>query len=162
MIEVEYKWGEKKFHPRHDKKRDAGLLFYCTGDVKNLGKQVWPNSIECQIQEGDTCDLWVIRSIASSTIDAQGSYLSTGESKTIGEEKDFESVRHGPSVEKEGWNKVKVVLKGDTGQFFLNEQLLNEFKGAKDKDGKPLTEGFIALQAEGAEVTYRNFQIYTE
>ena len=47
-IHVEYRWGVKKFPPRADAKRDAGLLYWVVGPDK-----VWPRMVECQIQEGD-------------------------------------------------------------------------------------------------------------
>jgi|GEM_PF-462169 len=55
-LEFEYKWGERKFIPRLNVKRDAGVLFHVYKE-----KTVWPSSLECQIQEGDTGDLWVIK-----------------------------------------------------------------------------------------------------
>src|SRR5207248_8542036 len=43
---LEFKWGEKKFPPRENAKRDAGILYHCVGPDK-----VWMKSLEFQIQE---------------------------------------------------------------------------------------------------------------
>ena len=54
-IRVEYKWGIKRFAPRLENKRDNGLLYYVVGrDV------VWPTCVECQIQETDTGDVFLL------------------------------------------------------------------------------------------------------
>lgn len=51
-LSLEYRWGEKKFAPRKDTLRDAGVIYHAS----NTGK-VWPDSVEFQIQEGDTGDI---------------------------------------------------------------------------------------------------------
>ena len=44
---VEFKWGEKRYPPRENAKRDAGILYHA--DFYN-GDKVWPRSLEYQIQ----------------------------------------------------------------------------------------------------------------
>ena len=58
---VEFKWGEKKYPPRDadTTKRDNGICFYMPLNAKDF---VWPKSIECQVQEGDVGDMWLIDS----------------------------------------------------------------------------------------------------
>jgi hypothetical protein len=54
-IRVEYKWGMKRFPPRLENKRDNGLLYHMVGkDV------VWPTCVECQIQETDVGDVFLL------------------------------------------------------------------------------------------------------
>jgi hypothetical protein len=63
VLSLEYKWGERKFAPRNEFVRDAGIIFHMHGpDV------IWPSGVECQIQEGDTGDLWTINTQAISTV----------------------------------------------------------------------------------------------
>src|SRR5215216_2512036 len=62
---VEFKWGEKKYPPRENRVRDNGILYYVVDSDK-----VWPRSIECQIQEGDCGDFWLVDS-TSLTIDGK-------------------------------------------------------------------------------------------
>ena len=54
-LRFEYKWGTKRFKPRNKTKRDSGLLYHTFGD-----DQVWPRSVELQIQEGDTGDIFTV------------------------------------------------------------------------------------------------------
>ena len=54
-VRVEYKWGVKRFLPRLEAKRDNGLLYHLVGEDR-----VWPTCVECQIQEGDVCDYFML------------------------------------------------------------------------------------------------------
>ena len=65
---VEFKWGTKKYPPRDADtiKRDNGILYYVPLNAKDF---VWPKGIECQIQEGDVGDFWMID---SATIVVEG------------------------------------------------------------------------------------------
>jgi hypothetical protein len=62
-IRVEYKWGVKRHGPRYTPKRDNGLLYGLVGVDK-----VWPTCVECQIEEGDVGDFFMVgtRGIQSS------------------------------------------------------------------------------------------------
>src|SRR5438876_866475 len=64
-LRLEYKWGEKRFAPRTRTKRDAGILYHVTGP-----DGVWPQSIECQIQERDVGDIWTVRTRITGFVDA--------------------------------------------------------------------------------------------
>jgi hypothetical protein len=54
-IRVEYKWGVKRFPPRSETKRDNGILYGLVGAEK-----VWPTCVECQIEEGDVGDYFLV------------------------------------------------------------------------------------------------------
>ena len=54
-IRVEYKWGVKRFAPRSESKRDNGILYGLVGEDK-----VWPRMVECQIEEGDVGDYFLV------------------------------------------------------------------------------------------------------
>src|SRR5882757_13852 len=45
-LRLEYRWGVKRFAPRLNSQRDAGLMFHVVGK-----DGVWPRCVECQIQE---------------------------------------------------------------------------------------------------------------
>ena len=55
-LTLEFKWGEKKYPPRENAKRDAGILYHV--DLYS-GDKIWPRSLEYQIQEGDCGDFWM-------------------------------------------------------------------------------------------------------
>ena len=54
-LRVEFKWGELKWHPRKDKKRDSGILYYAVGP-QGAAYGNWMRSQEFQVQEGDCGD----------------------------------------------------------------------------------------------------------
>src|SRR5688572_7912197 len=94
-LSLEYKWGEKKFAPRLNLVRDAGLLYH----VHRQRPNDWPASIESQIQEGDVGDLWAVSARASSSIDPKTQRFALldkgGVPVTVGNDGKFERVRHG-------------------------------------------------------------------
>jgi hypothetical protein len=54
-IRVEYKWGMKRHAPRFTPKRDNGVLYGLVGTDR-----VWPTCVECQIEEGDVGDFFLL------------------------------------------------------------------------------------------------------
>ncbi|MDB6025993.1 MAG: repeat containing protein, partial [Verrucomicrobiales bacterium] len=143
-LRFEYKWGTKKFAPRVDKKRDAGLLYHC------YDERVWPSSVECQIQEGDVGDTFVVRSQIRTSIDPNKTnrvFLpeqAGGVMQTFGNPEGVVGIRKSHVCEKEGWNTVEVKIRGDSAIHIINGQTNNMvFSMAKVVDGKsvPLTKG---------------------
>ncbi|WP_303318328.1 family 16 glycoside hydrolase [Flavivirga abyssicola] len=149
-LKLEYKWGKRKFYPRHEMVRDAGILFH----VYDYKPKTFPRSLECQIQENDTGDLWILGSHAIP-IGPDGKDIPM----EVSDKYSKNSKRYLMS-EKEGWNQVRIEVRGNSAKYFVNGQLVNRFKLSTKKDSKtPLDSGYIALQAEGAEVIYRNVLI---
>lgn len=166
VLRMEYKWMENRFAPREDYERDAGLLFHVHG---NLNK-VWPNSMEMQIGEtpGErlgkkryhTGDLFVL---------GKGLECKTRKTKNIYDpEGKLVSSKHCPTVlgvEKPHgeWNEIEIVVDGaEKVTFKLNGEVVHEIQDlVKVVQGKkvPLDKGRIALQAEWAELMYRNIRI---
>jgi hypothetical protein len=161
-LRFEYKFGTKRFAPRVDKVRDAGLLYHC------YDYQVWPSSIECQIQEGDVGDIWVVRSQIQTTTDPKATkrvFLpkeAGGVMTTYGNTNGVVGIRKSHVCEKPDWNTVEVKVRGDSAVHIINGETNNMvFAMQRMVDGKwtPLTKGRIALQAEFSEVFYRNVEI---
>ncbi|MEP3837788.1 MAG: DUF1080 domain-containing protein [Algibacter sp.] len=144
-LKFEFKWGERRFEPRLEKIRDAGLLYHCP-----VGTYAWPPSLEYQIQEGDCGDLWNIRG-------AHSDVLKNGEIIKI-KKRDYSTSKKWTDEEKPGWNKVLLKVRGNSAKYYLNGILINEITNATF-GGLSLTSGFIALQAEYAEVIYRKIKI---
>ena len=53
---AEVKFGEKKYPPREDLKRDSGFLYHCTGPHGRFWN-IWKRCVEFQVQETDIGDL---------------------------------------------------------------------------------------------------------
>lgn len=133
-LTVEFKWGTKRYPPRETAVRDSGILMHCTGPDK-----IWTKSIECQIQEHDCGDFYLVDG-TSITIDGK---LNKGRGvKTKDAEK--------PTGE---WNIVEVICDGDTIINIVNGEVVNKGTGAS------VTKGKIVLQSEGAEVYYRKVEL---
>ena len=172
ILKLEYKWLEKRFAPRADWDRDAGLLFHVHGDLK----KVWPHSLEMQIGEspGDkpdskgsagrfhTGDLFVLgRHLRTDTqiVDKKW-YAKDGKIKNGG------SIRTplGAEKPKGEWNEMELHVHGsEKATFIFNGEMVLETSNftQKDKAGekRPLEKGHIGLQAEWAEILYRNIRI---
>jgi hypothetical protein len=131
---VEFKWGEKKWPPRQNRPRDSGILVHCVGPDK-----VWTRSIECQIQEHDCGDFWLVD---KTTIIVDGELIQRYKKK----KKDAEK----PTGQ---WNTVEVICEGDKVTNIVNGEVVNEGTGAS------VTSGRILLQSEGAEVFYRKLEL---
>ena len=172
ILKLEYKWEEKRFEPRPDFDRDAGLLFHVHGNVK----RVWPFCLEMQIGEspGDkpdakgkegrfhTGDLFVLRKDLRTTtpLGKDRKYAADGKKKT------GRSIRTPLGVEKPKgqWNEIEIRVNGsEKATFILNGQVVLETFDFyfTDKSGNkvPLEKGRIGLQAEWAELMYRNIRI---
>ena len=145
-LKLEFKWGERRFKPRLEVLRDAGLLFHC----QTAGFYLWSPSLEFQIQEGDCGDLWC-------TLGAMCDVLKDGEILKL-DISDYSRSEKWTNEEKPGWNKVLIEVREDKAKYYLNGVLVNEIVNAT-YGGLTCKSGFIGLQAEGAEVEYRNIKI---
>jgi len=164
VISLEYQWGEKKFAPRNDHVRDAGLIYH----VQRERDGDWPVGSEAQIQEGDTGDAWAISSRLSSFVDPRtGRYAlpeNGGVQATVGNPGKFERVRHGRVNEYPGWNTLEVIVRGDRATHVVNgvvNMRVHDIRG-QDASGNAwvkVDHGRIALQAESAEIFYRNIRV---
>jgi hypothetical protein len=158
-LRLEYKWGVKKFVPRAKVKRDSGLLYHCGEDT------IWPVCVECQIQEGDAGDIYALSTRVTSTVDpattnATPMFLESG----ISFEQTARANRiiRNPMNEHEGWNTMEIIVRGDSATYIVNGKINNRCSNIRQKIGDtwvPLTKGHIALQLEGAEISFRNVQI---
>jgi Domain of Unknown Function (DUF1080) len=139
-LKLEFKWGEKKYPPRENEKRDAGILY--NGDIYN-GDKVWPRSLECQIQEGDCGDIWLIDS--ASVIHAD----------TMTKKQPYHRVVKSRDAEKPTgeWNKVEVIVNNGDITYLVNGQVVNKARNPTPKAGR------LMLQTEGAEIYYRNVEV---
>jgi hypothetical protein len=163
-LSLEYKWGEKKFPPRLNNVRDAGLLYH----VHRAIPDNWPACAEAQIQEGDTGDSWAVSSQVTSFVDPKtGRYAlpeNGGVPRTVGKAGDYGRTRHGRVNEYPGWNTVEIIVRGDRATHIVNGVVNMRVSDIKSWDEASaswvkLDHGKIALQAESAEVFYRNIKI---
>jgi hypothetical protein len=139
---AEFKWGVKKYPPRDadTTKRDNGICYYFPIGERDF---VWPKSIECQIQEGDVGDMWLI-DYTTITVNGNRSVADsfTRVYKKVNAEK--------PTGE---WNTVEVIANKGNVTYLVNGIVVNEGTDPSVQKGK------ILIQSEGAEIYYRKIEI---
>jgi hypothetical protein len=139
---AEFKWGVKKYPPRDadTTKRDNGICYYFPLTEKDT---VWPKSLECQIQEGDVGDLWLID---STTVLVNGARTQPEAFARVIKKADAEK----PTGQ---WNRVEVIAARGKITYIVNGKTVNEFEDPSVSEGK------ILIQSEGAEIFYRKIEI---
>jgi len=135
---VEFKWGEKKYPPREDKPRDNGICYYVVPT-----DNVWPRSVECQIQEGDCGDFWLIDSVTAIVDGVQQ-----------GPTKNTRVVKKKDNERSTGeWNRIEVIADKGKCTHIVNGLVVNEAENVSLRSGR------ILIQSEGAEIYYRRIDI---
>jgi type 1 glutamine amidotransferase len=163
-LRFQYRWGPKRFAPRAHDPRDSGLLYHFIGPDR-----IWPTSVECQVQEGDTGDFYLIAGTALTTT-VESSDIEPRKYKADGVAYDTQPafdriVRSGTFDTLTDWNTVEVIVSGDTVVHIVNGVVNNRATKIRQPDPSdptrfvPLTRGRILFQAEGAEVFYQNIEL---
>jgi hypothetical protein len=161
-LHFQYKWGTKKFKPRNGPKsrRDAGCLVNVVGP-----DGVWPTSVECQVMEDDTGDIFTVHSRIATTVDPATTNVVTtvrtnatthavqtnfavepvfmeasagGVPFVQGDPGPSKRIRHGAKYDtRDAWNDVEVVVRGNTATFIVNGRVNNRLTDLEQMvDGK--------------------------
>lgn len=139
-FKIEFKFGERRWGSRTKNKRDGGV---CYNIPMNEPDSIWPKSIECQMQEGDVGDFWLL---GFSTIKVKGvQNVPTNHTRMI-KEKDGEK----PTGE---WNTVEIISYNGKCVQIVNGIVVNAGEEASVKEGR------ILMQSEFAEIYYRNVKL---
>ncbi len=136
-FKVEFKWGVKKWPPRENDKRDAGICYNILVDEPD---SIWPKSIECQVQEGDVGDFWLL---SFATIEVDGKPNQPSNHTRMVKKADAEK----PYGE---WNTMEIISYKGKCIHIVNGVIVNSGENASVKEGR------ILLQSEYSEVYYRN------
>jgi len=183
-LQLQFKWGKKRWPPREHDVRDSGLCYHCVGAYPNAAKWPWPRSFEFNIAEHDVGEFW---SIDDTIVDAEVEPIE----QSISGDAAFKDwcVRNGatgprvrfvPGGRKQTfrgggflaggdfekpvgqWNTIDLYAVGDQAVHVVNGRVVLVLTGLRQlQDGKelPLTRGKIELQTESAEVFYRNIRL---
>ncbi len=177
---VDFKWGPKTWGKRADRSRDNGILVHSYGP-HGAYSNTWMASIEAQIIEGGIGDILVLSpKLADGTelttsLSAEfeldrdkekrwkkGAPRQVVTKGRINWEKRHEdwadklNIRHpdDPDSPVGEWNRMEVIAKGDTLQYFVNGRLVNEAFDCKPAEGR------ICIQTEGAEMIVRKYELH--
>lgn len=151
-LRFQYRWGQKKYAPRANVQRDSGLLYHMKKEDK-----VWPCCVECQVQERDTGDFFILSGPKIDATVKPGSnvYMPAGEVRANSNGK---VTRNEILDHMTDWNTVEAIITEDEGIHIVNGKVNNAGFNFS-LDGQPLTQGKIALQVEGAEIFYKDIEI---
>jgi hypothetical protein len=138
-LRVVFRWGEKKYAPRTNQPRDSGILYHFPDSAPD---NVWPLSIECQVQENDCGDYYLVgeTSLESPNIRPEG------QPYRVVRTANFEK----PAPE---WNTIEIICTGNASEHYVNGKKVNEAYNLS------VTEGKILLQLEGAEIFYKSVDL---
>ncbi|HSC39291.1 MAG TPA: DUF1080 domain-containing protein [Chitinophagaceae bacterium] len=137
---LEFKWGVAKYPPRQNAKRDSGVLYYFSSSSPD---KVWPRSIECQVQEGDCGDFWLVD---STSLSVNGKLYPPTKNQQVVKFSNTEK----PNGE---WNTLEIIGNNGKCTHILNGTVVNEGTDSNVREGK------ILLQCEGSEIFYRNIRL---
>ncbi len=139
---------EWKYAPTDLKRPNSGVLLHVQKEAV-----FWPLSLEAQLAHGQAGDLWfqfdANKKLPTLTIDPARKDAANKDGRhyfRIGKDDPVEK----PLGE---WNRYEIECVGGTVKLTVNGKLANEGTGGS------LTRGRIGLQAEGAEVHFRNVEL---
>ena len=170
-LRVEFKWGVKRFAPRTYAKRDNGILYGLVGPDK-----VWPACVECQIEEGDVGDYFMVgtrgvqdqhkNGFFGEKLTSKGWTTPPGAPAAIQPEvSDNRKVKDGNFELLDTWNTVEVIWQGDRSAHIVNGRTVNAASKLEQPDPQnpgqfiPLTRGKIAIELEFAEIWFRRIEV---
>jgi Domain of Unknown Function (DUF1080) len=158
-FETDFKWGDKKWEPRLDKKRDSGILYHCHGEHGKFWN-VWQASLEFQVQEGDLGDYFgLCGTEVKARIDRSKGHSAHDPSQPWQEKPGYVGARPEPNMPHGQWNKLEIYVMGDSAIHIVNGEVVFSCADARTKAGAPLTAGELQIQCEGGECYYRNAKI---
>ena len=166
-LKLQFKWGNAKYPPRKNQKRDSGILYHSIGKEGAWGG-VWMRSLECQVQEGDCGDY-----ISVDTVSADIQAIRDEENNLFlhspGSERLTFSVERSYCHKSEDyenpsgqWNTMEIYTFGGNSIHVVNGKVNMRLSNSRHFVGGEelaLTRGKIQLQSEGAEVFYRQIEI---
>jgi hypothetical protein len=123
---------------------NSGCLIHCT-DPREMN--VWPKSVEVQLQSGSAGDFWLI----GETIEVTPEQIVQGKDGLPGRRRlKLVDGCENPLGE---WNRMHIVAKGETVEVYVNGTLVQKGWDAS------VSGGAICLQAERADIQFRNIRI---
>ena len=171
-LQVQYKWGDKKWIPRLDKMKGSGILYHSVGEFGVEHWRSWMMSQEFQIMEAHSGDFW---SQATSAIDIRAYASESGLNPMAHESQDFLSFGEKGEAGKyclrsnnyengaDEWNTLELVCFNGKSLHIVNGEVVMVLKNSRyiNKNGEivPLTKGKIQLQTEAAEIFFKGIKI---
>ena len=162
-IHAEFKWGVKR---ASEGKRNSGLLYLAVGP-----DAIYPTSLECQIEETDVGDLWIVNGASvtaffiAPSMPVYDDDMQTGTPVRSLPGHSSRVLKSGDFENRDGWNSVDIIVQGDRSTHIINGRIVNNARDIQRPDPNdpsrmiPLTSGRILLEAEGSEIWFRDIRI---
>jgi hypothetical protein len=162
-IHAEYKWSTKR---STEGKRNSGLLYLAVGP-----DAIYATSLECQIEESDVGDLWIVNGASVSAFPIAPTFPMYDDDRQAGQTirsnlgDSSRILKSGDFEDRTGWNTVEIIVDGDQSTHLVNGRVVNFARDFKRPDPQnpahmiPLKSGHIRLEAEGAEIWFRNVKV---
>ncbi|TYA75020.1 DUF1080 domain-containing protein [Seonamhaeicola marinus] len=169
-LSVYFKWGDKKWPPRLNVKRDSGILYHCYGDHGRFWK-TWKTCLEYQVQETDLGDFIPLGGntaepkvpgpkveIRGTRGEKKGKYDPNSDTylKKIG----YTDAYKEPDAPHGEWNHLEIYVIGNDAVHLVNGEIVMVVENATNPEtGAPLTSGQIQIQSEAAECYYKDLTL---
>jgi len=138
VLKLEWRW------PPGKEPGNGGVLLRMTGK-----HQIWPKSLEAQINVGDAGDFWGLGGYQLSGPSARFKSLEHPQFGKLANLKKLEAAEKPPGE----WNQYEIVADGGTVRLKINGKVVNTATGCNPAPGK------ICLTAEGDEIHFRRVSL---
>lgn len=174
-VRFDYRWGTRQFNParRDGWTMDSGFFVTAVGP-----DTIWPRALECQVQIGDTGDVFAFDRATFGTTVADpaafppvyaenGAPYVTGRSANPGWHTS-RVIRSMRADSADDWTHVEITVLGETTEYEVNGNVVMRGNSrrqpsalAPDDPARdiPLVRGRLVVQEEGAEVLFRDLEI---
>lgn len=168
-LSVMFKWGDKKWEPRLNAKRDSGILYHCYGEHGRFWK-TWKTSLEYQVQESDIGDFIPISgntatpNVGGPKVEIRGDFSKIKKfdpkSNIYSDGSGYVQASMEPDAPHGQWNHLEIYVIGNDAVHIVNGHIVMVVENAINPEtGKPLTSGQIQIQSEAAECYYKDLTI---
>ena len=137
-----------------DKPGNCGVLVHTDGKRPRALYDMFPASIEVQLQHKQAGDFWCIHeNISTPDMDKRRGPDPSKYGGKKGQKRHIKNLTDGSENELGQWNTMIIETLGDKIRVWVNNDLVNDGFDAT------ASEGQIALQAEGAHVEFRKLEM---
>ncbi|MEW4923150.1 DUF1080 domain-containing protein [Algibacter sp. 2305UL17-15] len=160
-----FRWGDKKWAPRLNAKRDTGILYHSYGDHGRFWK-TWKTALEYQVQEQDLGDFIPLGGntatpkVGEPVVEIRGDFSKVKKfdpnSETYSSGNGYIQAASEHDAPHGEWNLLEIYVVGNDAVHVVNGEIVMVVENAMNpENGKPLTEGQIQIQSEAAECYYK-------
>jgi len=170
-LRVQFKWGEKRWPPQENYKRDSAVFFH-GHDLGYAPTRAWPRCLEFQVTETDVGDVSTVTTKAMSRgrpqpntpaiYDPKGEpilLLTRAPHKGANNHCTKSADHEKPHGE---WNTLELFCVADEAVLVVNGGMVMRVQQIQRQKGdgwESLTKGFICLQSKNAEIYYRDVEV---